>query len=65
MAFCFLSVPCNRPRGGGLAGRGGGLSLRSVPQFPAICPRCPVESGEVAFHALTGIKLGKYNQYLY
>ena len=29
--------------------------LRSVPQFPAICGRCPVESGAVAFHALTGI----------
>ncbi|EBR3272600.1 TPA: hypothetical protein IVA22_21165, partial [Escherichia coli] len=41
--------------GYGLAGRGVGLLLRSVPQFPAICGRCPVESGEVAFHALTGI----------
>ncbi|MBM5781547.1 hypothetical protein D3M51_27025 [Klebsiella pneumoniae] len=36
-----------------------GLLLRSVPQFPAICGRCPVESGAVAFHALTGIKTGK------
>ena len=36
--------------------RGGvGLLLGSVPQFPAICGRCPVESGAVAFHALTGI----------
>ncbi|AXO74147.1 hypothetical protein BC497_29800 (plasmid) [Klebsiella variicola] len=42
--------------GYGLAGRGVGLLLRSVPQFPAICGRCPVESGAVAFHALTGIK---------
>ncbi|PQM75965.1 hypothetical protein C5672_27630 [Klebsiella quasipneumoniae] len=41
--------------GYGLAGRGVGLLLRSVPQFPAICGRCPVESGAVAFHALTGI----------
>ena len=45
--------------GYGLAGRGVGLLLRSVPQFPAICGRCPVESGAVAFHALTGIKTGK------
>ncbi|WP_225623097.1 hypothetical protein, partial [Citrobacter portucalensis] len=45
--------------GNGLAGRGVGLLLRSVPQFPAICGRCPVESGAVAFHALTGIKTGK------
>ncbi len=44
--------------GYGLAGRVG-LLLRSVPQFPAICGRCPVESGAVAFHALTGIKTGK------
>ncbi len=52
--------------GYGLAGRGGGgLLLRSVPQFPAICGRCPVESGAVAFHALTGIKTGKYIPYLY
>ncbi|KDL51370.1 hypothetical protein AD94_05222, partial [Klebsiella variicola] len=27
--------------------------------------RCPVESGAVAFHALTGIKTGKYIPYLY
>ncbi|WP_250217055.1 hypothetical protein, partial [Escherichia coli] len=40
----------------GLSGRGGGLAIRSCPQFPAICRRCPVESGAVAFHALTGIK---------
>ncbi|QEI95366.1 hypothetical protein FYA19_22930 (plasmid) [Escherichia coli O16:H48] len=56
-------------RGGGLgyaaaawrrAGLWGvGLLLRSVPQFPAIFGRCPVESGAVAFHALTGIKTGK------
>ncbi|HBZ0799421.1 TPA: hypothetical protein MJC41_28100, partial [Klebsiella pneumoniae] len=45
--------------GYGLAGRGVGLLLRSVPQFPAICGRCPVESGAVAFHALTGIKTCK------
>ncbi|MBA8155668.1 hypothetical protein QT334_31015 (plasmid) [Escherichia coli] len=45
--------------GYGLAGRGIGLLLRSVPQFPAFCGRCPVESGAVAFHALTGIKTGK------
>ncbi|WP_263433133.1 hypothetical protein [Klebsiella variicola] len=45
--------------GYGLAGEGVGLLLRSVPQFPAICGRCPVESGAVAFHALTGIKTGK------
>ncbi|ECU8497064.1 hypothetical protein B6B94_24285, partial [Salmonella enterica subsp. enterica serovar Montevideo] len=45
--------------GYGLAGRGVGLLLRSVPQFPAIFGRCPVESGAVAFHALTGIKTGK------
>ena len=42
-----------------LSREGGGLLLRSVPQFPAICGRCPVESGAVAFHALTGIKTGK------
>ncbi|EAB3464436.1 hypothetical protein D6093_23795 [Salmonella enterica] len=51
--------------GCGLAGRGVGLSLWSGPQFPAICPRCPVESGAVAFHALPGIKTGKYIPYLY
>ncbi|WP_427043793.1 hypothetical protein [Escherichia coli] len=46
-------------------GGGGGLAIRSCPQFPAICRRCPVESGAVAFHALTGIKTGKYIPYLY
>ncbi|EAW6352729.1 hypothetical protein FGE62_22845 [Salmonella enterica] len=51
--------------GFGLAGRGFSLSRRSAPQFPAIWPRCPVESGSVAFHALTGIKTGKYIPYLY
>ncbi|RRM87143.1 hypothetical protein DU290_25945 [Escherichia coli] len=39
----------------GWSGRGGGMVIRSCPQFPAICGRCPVESGAVAFHALTGI----------
>ncbi|ECC1675622.1 hypothetical protein FNX24_21715 [Salmonella enterica] len=49
-----------RRRGGervyGLTGRGAGLAVWSAPQFPAICRRCPVESGAVAFHALPGIK---------
>ncbi|EDT5719930.1 hypothetical protein B4Q48_004415 [Salmonella enterica subsp. enterica serovar Chester] len=49
----------------GLSGRGVGLAIRSAPLFPAICGRCPVESGAVAFHALTGIKTGKYIPYLY
>ncbi|ECZ8536288.1 hypothetical protein F8686_18680 [Salmonella enterica] len=49
----------------GLAGRGAGLAIRSALLFPAICGRCPVESGAVAFHALTGIKTGKYIPYLY
>ncbi|EOW6063602.1 hypothetical protein ACQWO2_005190 [Escherichia coli] len=47
-------------QGGGLAWRSGHALL-----FPAICGRCPVESGAVAFHALTGIKTGKYIPYLY
>ncbi|HBX5849372.1 TPA: hypothetical protein MH554_25475 [Klebsiella pneumoniae] len=51
--------------GYGLAGRGVGRARRSAPQFPAICGRCPVESGAVAFHALTGIKTGKYIPYLH
>ncbi|EAO8428058.1 hypothetical protein EOH17_23215 [Salmonella enterica] len=49
----------------GLSGRGAGLVIRSCPLFPAICGRCPVKSGAVAFHALTGIKTGKYIPYLY
>nr|ACI63144.1 hypothetical protein [Klebsiella pneumoniae] len=64
------AAPTAHPRGGRAAAawrraglwlsrEGGGLLLRSVPQFPAICGRCPVESGAVAFHALTGIKTGK------
>ncbi len=47
-------------RGGGLgygfAGRGLGRAIRSALRFPAICGRCPFNSGVVAFHALTGIR---------
>ncbi|MFW2869760.1 hypothetical protein ACN6RM_27020, partial [Escherichia coli] len=61
------AAPTAHPRGGraaaawrkggyGLAGKGFGRARQSAPQFPAIWPRCPVESGAVAFHALTGIK---------
>ncbi|ECW3817456.1 hypothetical protein F3025_18200 [Salmonella enterica] len=49
----------------GLSGRGVGLAIRSALLFPAICGRCPVKPGAVAFHALTGIKTGKYIPYLY
>ncbi|OOV66650.1 hypothetical protein B1742_26605 [Enterobacter kobei] len=51
--------------GYGLAGGGVSLFLRSVPQLPAICGRCPVECGAVGFHALTDIKTGKKIPYLY
>ena len=69
------AAPTAHPRGGHAAAawrraglwlsrEGVGLSPRSVPQFPAICPRCPVKSGAVAFHALTGIKKGKKDSYI-
>nr|UMW97370.1 hypothetical protein [Escherichia coli] len=30
-----------------------GRAIRSALRFPAICGRCPFNSGVVAFHALT------------